>query len=347
MAHNIIDVRYIYMHNPGAQQAPVGQKYQLPPNSLQGVISATRPNPGGQSITHYKGAMGFPANDAGAVVYKEWLRLVQDQLVARNFTPLANLAIGEFQQIVAGMRRLRPACDQLATDSAGNNVASMREADEAIVQLVKDCMSKWTTTMNKQLQVVAKGQPAPVLGQPGVPTAQVIVPPLLLPLGGPIQWGLATTDPNPAPVPQNALPTMNQVQAQGQVIPGAVLAQAHVVPGVVPGPAQREAQGQVVPIFPAPGQVAPGVVKGQPQPQAQGQVVPIVPAPGQVAPGVVAGQPQLQAQGQVVPIVAAPGQVAPGVVPGQPQPQAQAQVVPLVPAAGQVAPGVVPGQPQP
>jgi len=76
-------------------------------------------------------------------------------------------------------------------------------------------MSKLTTSMNKQLQVVAKGQPAPTLGQPGVPTVQVSVPPLLLPLGAPIQWGLATADPNPAPVPQNTLPVINQPQAQG------------------------------------------------------------------------------------------------------------------------------------
>jgi len=134
---------------------------------------------------------------------------VQDQLVARNFTPLANFAIGEFQRIVAGMRRLRHVRDQLTRESAANNVALMQEADAAIVQLVKDCMSKLTTTMNKQLQVVAKGQPAPALGQPRVPTAQVIVPQLLLPLGAPIQWGLATADPNPVPIPQNALPAIN------------------------------------------------------------------------------------------------------------------------------------------
>jgi len=40
--------------------------------------------------------MGFLANDAGAVVYKEWRRLVKDQWVARNFTPLTNFAIGKF-----------------------------------------------------------------------------------------------------------------------------------------------------------------------------------------------------------------------------------------------------------
>jgi len=207
-------------------------------------------------------------------------RLVKDQLVERNFTPLANFGIGEFQQIVAGMRRLRPGCDQLVTESAANNVASMREADEAIVQLVKDCMSKLTTTMNKELQVVAKGLPAPALGQPGVPTAQVIVPQLVLPQGAPIQWGLATPDLNPPPIPQNALTAINQPQAHGQGIPGAVPVEAQVVPGVVPGQRQPQGQGQVVPIVPAPGQVALGVVLGQPQPQGQGQVVAIVPAPG-------------------------------------------------------------------
>jgi len=89
--------------------------YQLPPNSLLGLISATCPNPGIQSITHYKGAMSFSADTADTVVYREWWRLVKDQLVAGNFTPLANFAIGEFQQIVAGMRRLEPVCHQLAT----------------------------------------------------------------------------------------------------------------------------------------------------------------------------------------------------------------------------------------
>jgi len=210
--------------------------------------------------------MGFQANNAGVVVYKEWRRLVKNQLLGRNFTPLANFAIGEFEQMVTGMRRLPPACDQLATKSAANNVPLMREADKAIVQLVKDCMSKLTNTINKQLQVVAKGQPAPALGQPGVPTALVIVPPLLIPLAAAMQWGLATGDPNPATLPQNALPAINQPQASRQVIPDAVPAQAHVVPCVVPGQPQPQAQRQVVPIVPAPGQVTPGVVLGQTQP---------------------------------------------------------------------------------
>jgi len=160
--------------------------------------------------------MGFPTNNAGTVVYKAWWRLVKDPQVARNFTPLANFAIGEFHHIVARMRRLRPACAQLARESAADNVARMLKADEAIVQVVKDCMSKLTSTMNKQLQVVAKGQPAPALGQPGVPTAQVIVPPLLRPLGASIQWGPVRPDPNPAPgvFPGQPQPQINQPQAQ-------------------------------------------------------------------------------------------------------------------------------------
>jgi len=130
-----------------------------------------------------------------------------------------------------GMRTLRPACNQLTTEAAANKVAHMQEAVDAIVQLVKNYLSKLRTTMNKQLQVVAKVQPAPVLGQPGVPTTQVIVPALLLPLGAPIQWGPATADTNSAPVPQNPLLAINQLQALGEVIPGAVPAQAQVVSG--------------------------------------------------------------------------------------------------------------------
>jgi len=186
MAYNIIHVRYLHMHDPGAQQAPAGERYQLWLNSFLEAISTRRPNPGGWSITHYKIDTGFSANKAAAVVYKEWRRLVKAQLVARNFVPLANFAIGECQQIVAEMRRLRPVCNQLATESAVNNVARRWEADEAIVHLVKNCIIKLTTTMSKQLLVVAKGQPAAALGEPGVPTVQVIIPPLLPSLGAPI-----------------------------------------------------------------------------------------------------------------------------------------------------------------
>jgi len=112
---------------------------------------------------------------------------VKDQLVARDFTPLANFAMGEFQQIIPGMSRLRPARHLVTRSSGANNVARISGANEAIIQLVKGSMSRLATTMKEHLDFVAKGQPAPALGQPGVPSAQVIVLRLLLPLASPIQ----------------------------------------------------------------------------------------------------------------------------------------------------------------
>ena len=253
MAHNINHVQYVYMQNPGMQQAPAGQTYQLPPNSLAGVISAARPNTGGFSITHFKRSVGHSLVNA-APQYTAWRNLVKDQLLARNFTPLANFPIADFQEIVAGMRRLLPACDRLATASAANNVHNMQQADEGIVQLVKDCIDKLITTMNRRAQKVANGQAVPPIGQPGVPPAQLNVSALLLPPGGPAQWGPAMADPNPAPFPQNALPPINQPQAQGQVVPGVVPAQAQ------PPINQPQAQPQAQPL------VDPGAVPAQAQP---------------------------------------------------------------------------------
>jgi len=73
----------------------------------------------------------------------------------------------EFPQIVAGLRRLKPACDELATASASNNMASMQEIDEAVLQLVQDCEKKLTKTIETNNHV-----PPPC---PGVPPAQVIL----------------------------------------------------------------------------------------------------------------------------------------------------------------------------
>jgi len=84
---------------------------------------------------------------------------------------------GEFQQIVAGMRRLKPACDELTTASAANNNSSMQEIDEAVLQLVKDCGKKLTKTIETNNHV-----PPPC---PGVPPAQVILNPILLPVNAP------------------------------------------------------------------------------------------------------------------------------------------------------------------
>ena len=270
--------------------------------------------------------------------YKAWRQIVKDQLLARNFTPLANFPIADFQQIVAGMRRLLPAWDQRATASAENHVVNMQQADKGVVQLVKYCIDKLTTTLNRCAQKAANGHVLGPIGQPGLPPAQLIVPALLLPLGAPVQWGPATAVTNPASVPQNALPVINQPQAQGQVVVVVVLAQPQLPIN------QPQGQGQA--------QLAPGVVQAQPQPpinqlqgQAHGQVQ------GQVVPGVVPAQPQRpinQPQGQVQ------GQVAPGVVPAQPQPpinqpqgQVQGQVVPRVlPSPPQIDPGVLPAQRQ-
>ena len=112
------------MQNPGMQQAPAGQMYQHPPNCLAGVISVARPNTGGFSITHFKRSMNLPLG-RDRPQYKAWRRIVNDQLLATNFTPLANFPIADFQQIVAEMRRLLPACDRLATASTANNIVNM------------------------------------------------------------------------------------------------------------------------------------------------------------------------------------------------------------------------------
>ena len=170
------------------------------------------------------------------------------------------------------MRRLLPACDRLATASAANNVHNMQQSDEGIVQLVNNSIDKLITIMDRPAQKVANGQSVSPIGQPGVPSAQLNVSALLLLPGAPAQWGPATADPNPAPVPQNALPPINQPQGQGQgqpqgqVNPGVVEAQPPVDPGAVPAQPQPlinqpqgQAQGQ------AQEQVDPGVVQAQPQ----------------------------------------------------------------------------------
>ena len=82
--------------------------------------------------------------------YAAWSKIVKDELLARGFTPLDNFPITDFQQIVAAMRRMLLACDELATASAANNIVCMQQADERAVQLVKDWMDKLTTTLNRR-----------------------------------------------------------------------------------------------------------------------------------------------------------------------------------------------------
>jgi len=83
----------------------------------------------------------------------------------------------EFQQIIAGVRRLRPACNKLATLSAANNIPRMQEVDKAVVQLVTDCGKKLTNTIRRP------NKPFPKV--PGGPPIQVRVSDMLLPPNAP------------------------------------------------------------------------------------------------------------------------------------------------------------------
>jgi len=57
------------------------------------------------------------------------------------------------------MRTLRPPCDSLVTTAAANTRTVMRQMDEAVVQLVKDCEVKLRkTVMNRSTELAAQGQ---------------------------------------------------------------------------------------------------------------------------------------------------------------------------------------------
>ena len=230
---------------------------------------------------------------------------MKDQLLVRGFTPVGNFPIAHFQQIVAGMRRLLSACDELAMASATNNVVSMQQADERVVQLVKDCMDKLTTTLNRRAQKAVNGHIRGPIGRPGLTPAQLIVPALLLPLVAPVQWGPATAKLNPAPVLQNALQAINQPQAQGQVVLAVIPAQPQLPINQPQGPVKGQAQGQVdLGVVQAQSQPLINQPQGPAQGQPQGQVdLGVV----QAQPQPVINQPQGPAQGQ------AQGQVVPGV----------------------------------
>ena len=205
MAQNINIVQYIHIQNLGAQQAPQRQTYQLPSNSLTGVISPKRTNPevGKRKIKTHKAFIGIKDNDAGEALYGDWQDTVKDQMLARNYADIHKFPDAEFQQIVAGMRRLLPVCNALTTASSANNIHLMQEIDEGVIQLVKDCGKKLTNTLGKHVPG------APPLGNPGVLHAQVIVRGTILPPGVPAQWGPATAGPNTGLVPQNAPPANN------------------------------------------------------------------------------------------------------------------------------------------
>ena len=129
--------------------------------------------------------IGITDNDAGEALYGDWRDTVKDQMLARNYADIHKFPDAEFQQIVAGMRRLLPVCNALATASAANNIYLMQEIHEGVIQLVKDCGKKLTKTLGK----CVPGAPSP--GNPGVLPAQVIVRGTILPLGAPAEWGPA------------------------------------------------------------------------------------------------------------------------------------------------------------
>ena len=195
-------VQYIYIQNPGAQQALQGQTYQLPPNSLAGVIGAKRKNSevGKRKIKTHKAFIGITDSNAGEALYGDWRDTVKDQMLARNYADIHEFPEAEFQHIVASMRRLLPVCNALTTASAANNIHLMQEIDEGVIQLDKDCEKKLTNTLGKRVP----GAPPP--WDPGVLPAQVIVRGRILPLGAPAQWGPATAGQNAGLVPQNAPP---------------------------------------------------------------------------------------------------------------------------------------------
>jgi len=195
--------------------------------------------------------------------YVCWRDAVRDQMLARGYiSDNAHFPDTEFQQIVAGMSRLKPACDELATASAANNMASMQAIDKGVLQLVKDCGKKLTKTIRTNNDV-----PPPC---PGVPPAQVIVNPILLPLHAlpQCQWSIATAVPNAGPVGQNA-PQANAPGPAQNVPAPPVNPQAQNNPPP-PGPANPQAQNHPPPPGPSNPQPQnnpppPGLANPQPQ----------------------------------------------------------------------------------
>ena len=133
--------------------------------------------------------MGLTLTVHSKDLYRQWRKAVKDKLLARNFTTLGTLPDHDFQQIVEGMRRLRPVCDFLVNASTANNVLRMQEIDEAVIQMVKDCGRKLRDSLALR---------PPALHPPGVPAVvpgHLIVPPTLRPQGAPAHWDPAMPSP--------------------------------------------------------------------------------------------------------------------------------------------------------
>jgi len=138
---------------------------------------------------------------------------MKDQMTARHFVlpndKPANYNDTDFLPIYTGMKALLPACDLIATAAAAINQAHITDANEAVIDLIKDCVNKLQDTKKRANGFLANQWVAPT---------QVTLDPMLLPLGAPVLWGLATVIPNLGQLPQNPpvaiIPGAPQPQAQ-------------------------------------------------------------------------------------------------------------------------------------
>jgi len=183
------------MPNAGNLQSRAGQTYHLPPVALRGYISTRYTNY--RNNRDHKISIGIPNNNH---LYGEWQEAVKNQMLARGIRKILTFPDQHFQQIVGDMRTLRPACDSLVTAVATNNRARMRQIDEPVVQLVKDCGVKLRTTVKNRSTGLAP------LGKHGTLYDQMMLRDRLLSPNTPDQWGPAMTVRNLGPVSQNVSP---------------------------------------------------------------------------------------------------------------------------------------------
>jgi len=158
------------------------------------------------------------------------------------------------------------------------------EIDEAVLQLVKDCGKKLTKTIETNNHGPPPG--------PGVPPAQVILNPILLPLNAPpqCQWSMATAVPNTGPVVQNAPQANAPGPAQNVPASPANPQVHHNPPPAAPAIPQAQNNGPGPVIIPAQIQAAhPMGILGRPlgmqhAPPANPQVQNNPPPPGPAFP---------------------------------------------------------------
>jgi len=179
MVQNMNNIKYALMLAAGPQQAAAGETYQLPANSLIGEICHQRKDRG--IISEHRLSMGIPAGNIADPLYGKVRDTVKNQMLPRGYLEdLHHFPDVEFPQIVTGMRQLRPACNELATRSAANDISIMQEVDEAVIQLIKDCDKKLTYTIKRPKKRF------PLV--PGVPPGLVRVPDILLPANTACNW---------------------------------------------------------------------------------------------------------------------------------------------------------------